>query len=69
MTDEVAAWDYLAGALICAEAGALVADAYGRDLVDLDHASRRTPIAAGDGQLLSELLAARRDADGSTIEG
>ena len=68
VTDEVAAWDYLAGALVCAEAGALVADAFGRDLVDLDHSSRRTPVAAGDGRLLSELLAARRDADGSTIE-
>jgi fructose-1,6-bisphosphatase/inositol monophosphatase family enzyme len=68
VTDEVGAWDYLAGALVCAEAGALVADAFGRDLVDFDHSSRRTPIAAGDGQLLSELLAARRDADESNID-
>lgn len=68
VTDEVAAWDYLAGALVCAEAGALVADAFGRDLLDLDHAARRTPVAAGNAHLLSELLAARRDADGSTVE-
>ncbi|CAB4742777.1 unannotated protein [freshwater metagenome] len=68
VTDEVAAWDYLAGALVCAEAGALVADAFGRDLLDLDHAARRTPVAAGNGDLLSALLAARRDADESSSE-
>ena len=39
-------WDYLAATLICAEAGAVVGDALGRDLVVLDHGARRTPIAA-----------------------
>ena len=41
------AWDYLGGALVCAEAGAVVADALGRDLNVLDPAARRTPVAAG----------------------
>ena len=38
-------WDYLGGMLICREAGAVVADALGRDLVVLEHAGRRTPVA------------------------
>ena len=65
VTDEVAVWDYLAGALICEEAGALVVDAFGRDLLDLDHAARRTPIAAGSVGLLGELVDARRQAAAS----
>lgn len=60
VTDEVASWDYLAGALVCAEAGAHVVDAFGRDLVMIDHFARRTPIAAGSAALLDELVAARR---------
>lgn len=54
------AWDYLGGALVCAEAGAEVADAYGRDLAVLDPAARRTPIAAATPALLHALTAARR---------
>jgi fructose-1,6-bisphosphatase/inositol monophosphatase family enzyme len=53
-------WDYLAGALICAEAGAVVVDAFGRDLVVLDHAARRTPVAAATPALLDDLVATRR---------
>jgi fructose-1,6-bisphosphatase/inositol monophosphatase family enzyme len=52
-------WDYLAGSLICAEAGAVVVDAHGRDLVVLDHAARRTPVAAATPALLDALLAVR----------
>lgn len=52
-------WDYLGGLLVCAEAGAFVADAAGRELVVRDHASRRTPVAAATSPLLSELLASR----------
>jgi fructose-1,6-bisphosphatase/inositol monophosphatase family enzyme len=59
-TEAHGVWDYLGGLLICAEAGASVADAGGRDLVVLDHAARRTPIAAATEPLLSELVAARR---------
>jgi fructose-1,6-bisphosphatase/inositol monophosphatase family enzyme len=54
-------WDYLAAALICAEAGAVVIDAGGRDLVALDHAARRTPVAAATPTLLEALMAARTE--------
>ena len=54
------AWDYLGGALVCAEAGVPVADAFGRDLVALDYAARRTPIAAGTPELFTALGEARR---------
>jgi fructose-1,6-bisphosphatase/inositol monophosphatase family enzyme len=53
-------WDYLGGMLVCAEAGAVVADATGADLVVLDHGARRTPVAAATAALLDEALAARR---------
>ena len=52
-------WDYLAGMLICQEAGAAVADAFGRDLVCLEHDCRRTPVAAATPSLLTELVALR----------
>lgn len=52
-------WDYLAASLICTEAGAVVVDAHGRDLVALDHGARRTPVAAATPSLLEALLAAR----------
>lgn len=52
-------WDYLAAALICHEAGAVVVDAAGRDLLSLDPADRRTPVAAGTHALLDQLQAAR----------
>jgi len=53
-------WDYLGGLLICREAGASVADAGGRDLVVLEHAARRTPVAGATPDLLAEALAARQ---------
>jgi len=53
-------WDYLGGQLVCTEAGAVVADALGRDLVVLDHTARRTPVAAGTAALLAEVVEARR---------
>jgi len=52
-------WDYAGGLLVCAEAGAPVVDAHGRELVVLDHAARRTPVAGATPELLAELLAAR----------
>ncbi len=58
-------WDYLGAALICAEAGVPVADALGRDLLVLDHATRRTPVAGADGPMLEALLANRARALGS----
>src|SRR5439155_15484417 len=53
-------WDYLGGMLVCQEAGAAVADAFGRELVVLEHSARRTPVAAATRSLLDALLAARR---------
>jgi fructose-1,6-bisphosphatase/inositol monophosphatase family enzyme len=53
-------WDYLAGMLVCQEAGVPVVDAYDRDLVTVEHAARRTPLAAATPDLLRELVAARR---------
>ncbi len=52
-------WDYLGGMLIVVEAGGVVVDALGRDLVVLDHTARRTPVAATTSSLLDELLAHR----------
>ena len=60
VTDAHGAWDYLGGTLICREAGALVADAHGRDLVVMEHAARRTPVAAATSALHADLLAVRR---------
>jgi fructose-1,6-bisphosphatase/inositol monophosphatase family enzyme len=53
-------WDYLGGWLICSEAGIEVVDAFDRAMVHLDHAARRTPVAAATPQLASALLAARQ---------
>ena len=56
-TDELGSWDYLGGLLVCREAGALMIDAAGRDLVVLEHEARRTPVA-GATVALTEALAA-----------
>jgi fructose-1,6-bisphosphatase/inositol monophosphatase family enzyme len=55
-------WDYLGGALVCAEAGAPVVDALGRDLTVVVPDARRTPVAAATQPLLDALVAARREA-------
>lgn len=52
-------WDYLAGLLICTEAGAIITDVDGLDLVVLDHAARRTPVAAATPELHSALVTLR----------
>lgn len=57
--DAHGSWDYLGGLLVCTEAGAVVEDAHGRDLVALEHAARRTPMAAATAPLLAEVRAAR----------
>lgn len=54
------AWDYLGGMLVCQEAGASVCDALGRDLVTVDHAVRRTPVAAATPALLARVVEERR---------
>jgi myo-inositol-1(or 4)-monophosphatase len=53
-------WDYLGGMLVCREAGATVVDAFDRDLVVVEHAARRTPVAAATPKLAQSLLEARR---------
>jgi myo-inositol-1(or 4)-monophosphatase len=50
------AWDYLGGLLVCTEAGAAVAEANGRELVQLDPLTRLLPFAAATPVLLDELL-------------
>lgn len=57
--DAHGSWDYLGGLLVCQEAGAVVVDATGRDLVVLDHAARRTPVAAASATLLDALVTQR----------
>lgn len=51
-------WDYLAASLICTEAGAVVGEVGGRDLLVRDPAERRGPVAAATPELMAELLAA-----------
>jgi len=53
-------WDYLASVLILEEAGGAVAEVFGRELCTLDHAARRSPVAAGTPELLDTVLGHRR---------
>ncbi|MGN6694764.1 MAG: inositol monophosphatase family protein [Aquihabitans sp.] len=55
--DELGVWDYLGALLVCREAGVEVADAAGRDLLTLEHADRRTPVAGATPELRAALLA------------
>lgn len=52
-------WDYLGGVLVCREAGALVVDAAGRDLVVRGFTDRRIPVAAATEALLTQAVEAR----------
>jgi myo-inositol-1(or 4)-monophosphatase len=53
-------WDYLGGMLVCQEAGAVVAEASGRELVTLGWTDRRVPVAAATPELLAEAVSARQ---------
>ncbi len=53
-------WDYLGAALVCAEAGVAMGEAWGRPLLPDDLAERRGPVAAATPPLLAEALARRR---------
>ena len=57
--DQHAPWDYLGALLVCQEAGAVMADAAGRDLVVRGHEDRRTPLAAATPALMAQLVQAR----------
>lgn len=59
-------WDYAGASLVCAEVGVVVIDAFGRDLLALDHGARRTPVAGATAQLTESLVRARRAA---TVSG
>ena len=58
--DQHGVWDYAAAVLVCAEVGVVVADAFGRDLVHLNHDERRTPVAAASQENLGRLLSLRQ---------
>jgi myo-inositol-1(or 4)-monophosphatase len=60
----LAPWDYLGGMLVCLEAGALVRDAFDRDLVVRRPGERRAVVAAPSAPLLEKLVAARRGQGG-----
>jgi fructose-1,6-bisphosphatase/inositol monophosphatase family enzyme len=55
---QLGSWDYLGGMLVCTEAGALVGESEGRELITLEHGDRRTPVAAATPALLEALLLA-----------
>jgi fructose-1,6-bisphosphatase/inositol monophosphatase family enzyme len=57
--DALGPWDYLGGVLICREAGALVSDVHGRDLVARGHADRRTVVAGATAELHTRLVQER----------
>ncbi len=57
--DGLAPWDYLGGLLVCQEAGAPVADAFDRPLVELDPDARRTLAAGATQPILDQILAAQ----------
>ena len=66
--DRIGVWDYLAAVMIVREAGGFAADAFGRELVTLDHSARRRPVAATSQRLLHELLVAAREDSRSGVE-
>lgn len=51
-------WDYLGGQLVCEEAGAIVDERSGLDLVVRGHDDRRSPVAGATRALLDELVGA-----------
>jgi fructose-1,6-bisphosphatase/inositol monophosphatase family enzyme len=51
-------WDYLGGMLVCTEAGAVVDELAGMDLVTLGHEDRRRPAAASTAALLRAIKTA-----------
>ncbi len=53
--DVVAPWDYLGGMLVAQEAGAVVVDALGRDLVVTDFDARRCVLATATTELRAEI--------------
>jgi myo-inositol-1(or 4)-monophosphatase len=52
----IAPWDYLGAWLVCQESGVTVLERQGRELVVVDHAARRSPVAGATPELAAELL-------------
>ncbi len=57
--DALGPWDYLGAMLVLTEAGGVIADANGRELVVRDHEARRTTVSACTVELLEQALRAR----------
>ena len=51
----LAPWDYLGAMLVCQEAGAVIGELHGRELVTRDHGARRAVVAAATTRLLDQL--------------
>ena len=49
-------WDYLAAVLICQEAGAIVGEVDGKDLLTIDPLARRSPVVASSQALFDSLM-------------
>lgn len=58
--DGLGVWDYLAAVLICAEAGAVIAEANDEDLMTVDPGVRRRPVVAASPEILASLMQSRR---------
>lgn len=54
-------WDYLGAWLVLREAGAVVEDRHGRDLLEIGHHVRRQPLSASNADLLGQIRAALAD--------
>ncbi|WP_419925575.1 inositol monophosphatase family protein [Candidatus Poriferisocius sp.] len=64
-----ATWDYLGGALVCAEAGVAMGEAWGRPLLPDALSETRSPVVAATPPLLAEILAQRRTFGAPAGEG
>jgi fructose-1,6-bisphosphatase/inositol monophosphatase family enzyme len=64
----LAPWDYLGAMLVCQEAGAVVGELQGRDLVTRDAGVRRAVVAAATPELLGQLALAATSGSAASPE-
>jgi fructose-1,6-bisphosphatase/inositol monophosphatase family enzyme len=64
----LAPWDYLGAMLVCQEAGAVIGELQGRDLVTRDPGVRRAVVAAATPELLGQLELAATSANAVSPE-
>ena len=62
----LAPWDYLGAMLVCQEAGAVIGELHGRELVTQDHGARRAVVAAATSELLGQLERAAASGPGAS---